>query len=76
MEKGTYTPANDDIVEIVLTGPVLVMDGPTCHNCGHQDEPQAWAVYDESTEQEVFFEPGDEKKLTIRVLHREGQVDT
>lgn len=70
-DRGTWRPLDGDVVEITFTGPISVFED-LCEECGHEQTTRSFSIFDDALEKEYFFEPGDERNLTVRVLHREG----
>lgn len=69
--RGTWRPLDGDVVEITFTGPITVFE-ELCDHCGEEQHARQFSVFDDGMEKEYFFEPGDEKNMNVRVLHREG----
>lgn len=69
-----YTPCEDDLVEIVLTGRVNIAE-ETCEHCGHESQA-IWSVTDYRTGSTYFFDMAEIKsKLNVRVLFKDNGED-
>lgn len=63
----SYTPQEDDIIEIVLTGRVNISE-EACEHCGHESQ-SIWSITDYRTGATYFFDKAEIKgKLNVRVL--------
>jgi len=70
-----YVPGDGDLVEIILRGRVDIAE-EFCKHCGETSE-SVWSLVDNDTRMVYYFDiseiSGSERKLNIRVLHREAQ---
>lgn len=64
-----YAPADGDVVEVHLTGPVTLYENK-CTHCDEYNDLQ-WSVTDNHTGQEFFFEPKHTPKVSVRVISRQ-----